>query len=73
MIKTNLSKNELKQISIVLYTEENKNKKIFTSNELKFVIDSSIIGLFGVLQANKMKYIIKRDENFNFTIKAYEK
>jgi hypothetical protein len=54
---------------------DNKESKKFDENDLKLMIDSSIYGMFGILEANKLKYSInkEKDDNTKYIIKTYEK
>lgn len=73
---TTKSNPSLEQINIFAYAENMKDNstKQFTTDEFKFLIDSSIFGLFGVLEANKIKYFLKKEDlNSKFLIKTYEK
>jgi hypothetical protein len=59
---------ELQIINLTPFT----NSKILNLDELKFLIDSSLISLFGMLEANKIKYSLKTDENLNFVLRTYD-
>jgi hypothetical protein len=63
--------NAIKQITLVAYGEN--ECKTFDENELKLMIDSSIYGMFGILEANKIKYSIKKEDNMKYILKTYEK
>jgi hypothetical protein len=68
----NSTANTLKQITLMAYSENKENKK-FDENDLKLMIDSSIYGMFGILEANKLKYSIKKEDNMKYILKTYEK
>ncbi len=73
-IYSNSKTNNLKQITLMAYLD-NKESKKFDENDLKLMIDSSIYGMFGILEANKLKYSInkEKDDNTKYIIKTYEK
>jgi hypothetical protein len=52
--------------------EEGKNINTIEKEDLKFLIDKSIIKLFGILEASKILYNIEFDKNL-FKIKTYNK
>lgn len=66
--------NNLKQITLMAY-HDNTERKIFDENDLKLMIDSSIYGMFGILEANKLKYSInkEKEDSTKFILKTYEK
>ena len=71
----------LTQIRINLYAE--KNIEEFGEEKVKLLLDSSIFGTFGLLDAYKIKYFLKKEvvldgnslimQYSQFTIKTYEK
>lgn len=66
--------NNLKQITLMAYHDNTERKK-FDENDLKLMIDSSIYGMFGILEANKLKYSInkEKEDSTKFILKTYEK
>jgi hypothetical protein len=67
----------LSQIKINLYAE--KNMEELNEDKLKSMLDNSIYSTFGLLEAYKIKYFLKRDfiignaPFIQFTIKTLEK
>jgi hypothetical protein len=64
-----MKKSELAQISCHCYVEKMEN---ILREELKIIIDNSIINLYGVLEASKILYSIESDKN-EFKIKTPHK
>ena len=60
--------NSLRTINLVAYSS-----KTIDEEELKYMIDSSIYGVFGVLEANKIKYSVKSEGKCKYVLKTYEK
>lgn len=48
-------------------------KDVILESELKFLIDKTIVSLFGILEAHKIVYSVKCSENSSFCIKTYKK
>jgi len=61
----------LKQITIQAYAENNKTE--LDEENFRILLDSSIYGMFGILEANKIKYSVKREGSMRFTLKTYDK
>ena len=67
----------LSQITFKLYAE--KNIEEFDEGKIKLLLDNSIFGTFGLLEAYKIKYSLKKEIKFGdekysqFLLKAFEK
>ena len=68
-MKNKDSISELQELQLIIFTDS----IILNIDELKFLIDSSLIRLFGTLAATKIKYSIKKDQNLNFILKTFKK
>ncbi len=89
------SLDELEELNLITFTDIKKNnesesmgmntesnKSEIDADKLKFMIDSSLIGLFGIFDTNKIKYSLKKSNTFNtnntnstngFILKTYKK
>ena len=61
----------LKQFKLEVFIEG--NEKGLSEEEFKFLIDKSILTTFGLLEANKIKYLIKKENSSKYILKTYEK
>jgi hypothetical protein len=64
---------ELAELNLNIFIDDNSLIDTFTDSDIRFLIDSSIVKLFGVLQANKIMYSIKKDKQQTYKLKTHDK
>ncbi len=64
---------DLVELNLNIFIDDNNTVESYNENDLRFLIDSSIIKLFGVLQANKIMYSLKKEKTQTYKLKTHNK